>query len=176
MKNLSLYGVVAMLAVSSSGHADGGYVGLGVGQSEINQGLFGEYGDGFKVFGGYRAHPNFAVEAAYMNFGEPSEDLFGIQKEYEACAAAVWAKGLWPATRNIELFGKVGWAYWEAESYTSVFGSPTVKKSWEGNDFTWGVGVAFNQWDKFSIQLEYEDVNADLDTITLWSISGLYRF
>lgn len=164
------------LGVFSPVQANGAYVGLGVGQSEINQELFDEYGTGFKVFGGFRTHPNLAIEAAYINFGEPSENLFGADREYEACAATIWAKGLWPITRNIELFGKVGWAYWEAESYTTVSGTPTIKKSWKGNDFTWGAGVDFNQWEKFSIQLEYEDVNTDLDKTTLWSVSGLYRF
>jgi len=168
--------LLTVLAVLSPAQARGGYIGLGIGQSEINHGQFDETGTGFKVFGGFQTHPYFAIEAAYMNFGEPSENRSGTEKEYEACAAAIWAKGFWPITRSIDLLGKAGWAYWEAESYTTPPGNPTVKQSWEGNDFAWGLGASFNPGKKLSIQLEYEEVNNDLDKTALWSVSGLYRF
>jgi len=164
------------LTVFTPAYAAKGYVGFGLGQSEINQGLFGEYGDGFKVFGGVRLHPHLAVEAAYLDFGKPSQNLFGIETKYEAWAAAAWAKGLWPVGRTIELFAKAGWAHWEVDATTTLFGSTPSKTSSDGNDFAWGLGIAFNKWEKFSLQLEYEDINSKLDTITLWSVSGIYAF
>ncbi len=172
----SVFFCLLTLAAFSSAQANDGYIGLGLGQSEINQAFFGEYGNGFKVFGGVRMHPNLVIEAAYLDFGNPSESLFGIETKYEAWAVAVWAKGLWPVTQKTELFGKAGLAYWEVDKTTTVFGSPPSKMSLDGSDFAWGLGFTFNHWKKFSIQLEYEDINSDLDTITLWSISGLYRF
>lgn len=171
-----LAGLLLYLMAFSPLHALDGYLGIGLGQSEINQGLFGEYGNGFKIFGGARLHPNLAVEAAYLDFGNPSENLFGIETMYEAWATAAWAKGILPVISKIDLFGKVGWAYWEVEKSTTVFGLPPSKTSASGNNFTWGVGTSFNYWDNFSIQLEYEDINSDLDTITLWSVSALYTF
>jgi len=168
--------LLTTLGVYISAQANEAYVGLGVGQSIIKNGQFDENDTGFKVFGGYRFNPNLAVEAAYLNFGKPGITTAGTKLEYEACSAAVWAKGLLPISRNIDLFGKAGWAYWEAKSYTTPSGLPTAKYKWKGNDFTWGAGVGFNQWKSFSIQMEYEEVNNDLDKTGLWSVSGLYRF
>lgn len=171
----SLILLVTLLVISRA-YAIDGYIGFGLGQSEINQGFFGEYGNGFKGFGGVRAHPNLAIEGAYLDFGNPSENLFGVETEYEAWALAAWAKGLWPVSKNIELFGKAGLAYWEVDRTTTIFGSTPSKTSSDGTDFAWGAGAAFNYWEKFSIQLEYEDINAEIDTITLWSISAVYTF
>ena len=157
-------------------YAADGYWGVGFGQSEINQGFFGEYGNGFKLFGGVRQHPNLAIEMAYLNFGNPSEGLFGIDIEYEAMAVAAWAKGIWPVKSRIDLFGKAGWAYWDIERTSTVFGAPASTTTSDGSNFSWGLGVTFNYWEKLSVQLEYEDINSDIDTITLWSISALYAF
>ena len=171
-----IIGLLLYLIAFSPLYALDGYLGVGLGQSEINQGFFGEYGDGFKIFGGVQPHPNLAVEAAYLDFGSPSENLFGVETQYEAWATAVWAKGIWPVVSKIELFGKAGWAYWEIDRTTTLFGLPPSKVTASGNDFTWGIGASFNYWDNFSFQLEYEDINSDIDTITLWSISALYKF
>lgn len=172
------YFLIVLFALStfSQAYAADGYIGLGLGQSEINQGFFGEYGNGYKLFGGVRVHKNLAIEAAYTDFGNPSENLFGVEVEYEAWSVGAWAKGLWPVSQHIELFGKAGVAYWEADETSTVFGLPPTKTSWDGTDFAWGVGASFNYWDHVSIQLEYEDILADIDTITLWSISVLYTF
>lgn len=165
-----------LLANLSTVIAADGYLGAGLGQSEVRQALFGEYGDGFKIFGGARYNQNLAAEIAYQDFGNPSENLFGVETEYEAWAVALWLKGIWPATSKIDLLGKAGLAYWEVDKTTTVFGFPPSTTSASGTDFAWGVGVSFNYWDKLSIQLEYEDINADIDTITLWSISAVYQF
>ncbi|MEJ2142201.1 MAG: outer membrane beta-barrel protein [Gammaproteobacteria bacterium] len=109
------------LLLSSPVYAVEGYIGLGVGQSEINQGLFGEYGDGFKLFGGAGINKNLAIEAAYLDFGNPSENIFGVETQYEARAIGLWAKGLWPVTGKTELFGKVGLANWKIDKTTTVF-------------------------------------------------------
>ena len=157
-------------------YAADGYIGAGLGQSEIRQGFFGEYGNAFKIFAGLRLYPNLAIEAAYLDYGNPSENLFGVETQYDAWATAAWAKGIWPATANIDLLGKAGLAYSKIDKTITVFGSPPSKTSFSGTNFAWGLGASFKYWEKFSVQLEYEDINSDLDTITLWSISALYTF
>jgi len=164
------------IMVSPQATAANWYVGLGFGQSEIDQGFFGEYGDGFKVFGGLQLNRNVAVEAAYIDYGSPSENVFGADTKYEATAVAAWAKGLWPVFSRIDLFGKVGLAYWEVDSKSTLFGFPSSTTSDDGIDLSWGIGTSLNYWDKLSIQLEYEDILADIDAITLWSISAVYKF
>lgn len=164
------------MIVSPHANAANWYVGLGFGQSEINQGFFGEYGDGFKVFGGLQLNRNVAMEAAYIDYGNPSENVFGADTDYEATAVAAWVKGLWPVFSSVDLTGKAGLAYWEVDSKSTLFGFPSSKSSEDGVDFTWGIGASLNYWDKLSIQLEYEDILADIDAITLWSISAIYSF
>ena len=161
---------------SSPLYAADTYLGAGFGQSEVDQGFFGEYGNGFKIFGGVRQHNNLAIEVAYLDYGNPSENLFGIDTEYEAIAFAAWAKGIWPIKEKIDLFGKAGWSFWEIDKTTTVFGFPSQTTKFDGSDFAWGFGVSFNHWEKISIQLEYEDILSDLDTITLWSVSASYSF
>ena len=168
-------GLFFCLMAFSPLYAADGYLGVGLGQSEINQGFFGEYGNASKIFGGVRLHSNLAVEVAYLDFGNPSENLFGLEVEYEARAVAAWAKGILPVISKIDLFGKAGWAYWEIDKTVTLFSLPS-KTTASGSDFAWGVGASFNYWEKFSVQLEYEDINSDIDTITLWSISALYKF
>jgi opacity protein-like surface antigen len=168
--------LVLFLINPARAYALDGYAGIGIGQSEINQGFFGKYGNGFKIIAGIRLHSHWAIEAAYSDYGKPQENLFGVETEYEATAVAAWAKGLWPVTRKIDLLGKVGLASWKVKKTTTLFGSPPSTTTSEGTDFSWGIGVAFNHWKSFSIQVEYEDVNADIDTMTLWSVSALYRF
>ena len=167
---------IGILLASSPVYAAGGYLGLGLGQAEIRQGFFGEYGDGYKIFGGVRLHHHLAIEAAYLDFGHPSENLFGVQTKYTSSAFGLWAKGLWPVKRTINLYAKAGLAHWKIDKTTTVFGSSPSKTSTSGSNFAWGAGVAFNSWKRFSLQLEYEDINSDLDTITLWSVAGIYRF
>jgi opacity protein-like surface antigen len=176
MKTTIAFFLVFTLMVFSRCYAADAYLGIGLGQSEINQGFFGEYGNGYKIFGGVRLHKNLAIEAAYTDFGNPSENLFGVEVEYEAWAVGAWAKGLWPVSQHIEIFAKAGIAYWEADRTSTVFGLPSTKTSWDGTDFAWGVGASFNYWNNFGIQLEYEDIAAEIDTITLWSVSAIYRF
>jgi opacity protein-like surface antigen len=164
------------LIIPARAFAADGYVGLGIGQSEINQGLFGEYGDAFKIVGGVRLHPNLALEVDYIDYGKPKQNLFGVDVEYEATAVAAWAKGFWPVTQKIDLLGKLGLGAWRVKETATIFGSPPQTTTSNGTNFAWGVGAAFNYWDRLSVQVEYEDVNADIDTMTLWSVSALYRF
>ena len=60
------------------------YVGGGIGQSYVEEDNvasgedFDEEDFAFKVLGGYRFHENFAVEANYLDFGEPDDDILGV--------------------------------------------------------------------------------------------------
>jgi len=164
------------LIIPVRAYAVDGYVGLGIGQSDISQGLFSQSGNAFKIIGGVRLHPYWAVEAAYIDYGKPEENFIGINSKYEATAVAAWVKGLWPVTQKIDLLGKLGLASWTVKETTTLFGFPPTTTTSNGTDITWGIGAAFKYWDRVSIQVEYEAVNSDIDTMALWSVSALYRF
>lgn len=181
MKNIKIKKYIVGLLFSvfayTPVYAADAYLGGGLGQSEINQSFFGEYGNGYKIFGGMRVHRNLSIEVAYLDYGNPRQN-FIFETDAEGWSVGAWAKGLWPVSQNIELFGKAGLAYWETEQTTTIFGPP-LTTSEDGIDVAWAVGAKFNYWDKVSVQLEYEDIEAGGDItsrLALWSISALYTF
>jgi len=64
-----------MLVGPCSANATDAYLGVGIGDSYIDQDIFGESDTAYKIFAGLQLHPNFAVEATYMDLGQPVEDF-----------------------------------------------------------------------------------------------------
>lgn len=163
-----------MLACSFNANAGDAYLGVGIGESFVDQGLFGEMDTAYKIFGGVQFHPNFAVELSYMDLGQPVEDFFGWRQEYDVWAFAVWAKGILPVTEKIDLFGKLGLAYWEYDKTDTLFVTTTT--SYSANDFAWGLGISFDVGEKYAIPIEYEQIEGGLDKAAMFSVSFIYRF
>lgn len=165
-----------LMTLASTSHATGAYAGLGLGESFVDQGVFGEMDTAYKVFGGMQLHPNLAVEVAYMDLGEPVEQLFGFRQEYDVWAVALWGKAILPVSERIELFGKLGVAYWEYDEVTRLGSLPPTSTSNSATDLAWGVGLAFAVTKQWSIPLEYEEISGDLDKAGLFSVSVAYHF
>ncbi|KPL19987.1 MAG: hypothetical protein AMJ92_00605 [candidate division Zixibacteria bacterium SM23_81] len=167
---------LAGLLVSPAVFAADKYIGVGLGISEIEDSGFDSIGGAFKFFGGVRMHKHFAVEAAYMNFGKLEEDFFGIRGEYDLWELGAWAKGILPVHPQFGLFAKAGLVHWKLDATRTLFGFAPSSWSANGNDFAWGLGAAFNASAKFSVQLEYDQANVDVDKATLWTASGVFHF
>ena len=165
-----------MLIGPFSANAADAYLGIGIGDSYIDQDIFGESDTAYKFFGGLQFNPNFAVEAAYMDLGQPVQDFFGLREEYDVWAVALWAKGIWPVTKNIDLFGKLGLAHWEYDKTYQAGSLPPQTTSENANDFAWGIGISFGVGKKWAIPLEYEQISGDIDKAGLFSISAMYKF
>ena len=71
MKVLRTIMLSLMLLGSCNANAIDAYVGIGIGESYVDQGVFGEMDTAYKIFGGAQFHPNIAVEVAYMDLGKP---------------------------------------------------------------------------------------------------------
>jgi len=153
-----------------------GYVGLGFGQTFVDDGNFGETDTGYKVFGGARFNPHIAAELAYVDLGDPEDDFFGILRTIEVKAFSGWVKGIWPVTQHFDLYGKLGVAYWETDITTSLFGQPAQKTSSDGIDLAYGIGAAYNFGSRFAVLVEYEDVNGGVNGASLLSASLALRF
>jgi len=176
MKGLKPLLFVLMLVGPCSANPANAYLGVGIGDSYIDQDIFGESDTAYKIFAGLQLHPNFAVEAAYMDLGQPVEDFFGFRQEYDVWAVALWAKGIWPVTQRIDLFGKLGFAHWEYDKTTSFSGSLPSTTSKSANDFGWGIGIGFDVGEKWMIPVEYEQISGDIDKAGVFSISAMYKF
>jgi opacity protein-like surface antigen len=176
MKILKRIGLVICIAVPSTSFAADWYIGLGIGQSYIDQPIFGETGNGFKIFGGANLNQYFALEASYVDIGYPTEDFFGLQTEYTGSQLNGWAKGILPVSKKFDLFAKVGIVNWSLDKTTTSFGLPSQTTSSSGTDLGWGLGAAYNFSNMWSAQLEYEGANVGDGSATFWSISGVYHF
>lgn len=205
---------VTLLACGSANAAEpvtGFYVGGNAGQSRANINTGGisaavlstglvaaagttadETDTGFKLFGGYRFHPNFAVEAGYFKLG-----TFGFTTATVGPAATVAGSAenssgfnidlvvIAPINEAFSLFGRVG----AQTSKTTISlagvgagGAAAISSSQTGSNYKAGVGMQYD-FAKIGLRAEWEryripggssgSSNADVD---LFSLGVLYRF
>jgi Outer membrane protein beta-barrel domain len=100
--------VVACLTVSTSAWA-GGYVGAAIGtEPSVNDDFIQNTGQpsgrSLRVLGGWKFHPNLAVEGAINGFGVDTNH-FGDHTAYQISAVL---KGSLPLGNNFEAFGRAG--------------------------------------------------------------------
>ncbi len=158
------------------------YVGGGIGQSYIEQDnvLANEDFEGddfaYKAFAEYRFHKNFASEFAYLNLGEPDDDIVGVDTEIEAYAIAMYLVGILPLAEKFEVFGKLGAAYWDAKAKASFMGL-SAREDEDGTDIAYGLGATYKITDKYAARAEIEGVDVDdLDKFYIVTVSGELRF
>ena len=161
----------ALFATSAYAGADSGfYLGAGVGQASVGDidgvGDFDGEDTGYKLIAGYNFGLipllDLAVEAEYVDFGEPDDG--GIKVDANAFAAFGLAGiNLGP----FGIFAKAGMFNWDADA-TGGFSD-------DGTDPAYGAGVRF-QISSFQIRAEYEYFDADPASLDLLSASLLYTF
>lgn len=199
----SILGVVMTGALLGQGVAQAEpYMGLGLGQSMVDfegsdfDALYAVDGfttstsvdDGdtaWKIFGGYRLNENFAVEAAYVDYGTITADSIvtvplagSINVDLDATAWAIDAVGIMPLVDGFDLFGKLGVAAWDIDSSITVALPPFVisgSPDDDGTDFHFGVGASLIAVDNIAMRLEWERISGD-DSLDVWSLGVQYSF
>lgn len=199
----TLLSVVMMGALLGQGVAQAEpYMGLGLGQSMIDfegsdvdalaaaDGLTTstsvDDGDlAWKLFGGYKLNDNFAVEAAYVDYGTITSDSTvvapvagNINIDLDTTAWVFDAVGILPIVDGFDVFGKVGVAAWEYDSSVSAVAGGTAftgSAEDDGSDFHYGVGAYLMAVDNIGMRLEWERVSAD-DNLDVWSLGVQYNF
>jgi len=178
---LAGFAAVPTLAMAQAkGNADlGFYAGASVGQSKSDCGGGGSCDDkdtAYRIFGGYKFHPNIAVEGGYSPLGETS----GGNVTAEANAWDLVGLGIFPLGNNFSIFGKLG--FYNAEIKLS--GAASGKKT--TTDLTYGIGGQYDFNRNLGLRLElqrYSGVKApdfggtskdtDIDVV---SVGALWRF
>ncbi len=165
MKSLSVYLSLPLLltALTVMGSANAAwYVGGTYGVTlyeDLCDSVSGEAGatcddeaDGYKIFGGSRVNPNLAFEASYMDMGEATAT--GVTTRTLGVTGLNFSVlGIKPLSKSFELFGKLGWMFWEAESRNINTGSSlTVNDS----DINFGFGATYNVNKTFGLRAEFE--------------------
>lgn len=157
---IALLGSAAMtLSAGALAQAQTGwYVGAEIGQSMIDDDGIDEDDTAFKILGGYQLNRSFAVEGAYANLF----DKDGV----EVTAWELVAVGKFPINNQFSVFGKLGFAMWEADA-------GAVDD--DGTDLTYGIGVQYDFSPRLGVRAQWQryDVEVDLD---LWTIGLVYRF
>ena len=171
------------MAQSKGGNADlGFYAGASVGQSKSDCGNAGGSCDdkdtAYRIFGGYKFHPNIAVEGGYAPLGQTSASLPGGNITAEANAWDIVGVGSGPLGNNFSILGKLG--FYNAE--IKLGGAASGKKT--TTDLTYGIGGQYDfnrnlglrlEWNRYSGVKFAGPSGGDTD-IDVLSVGALWRF
>lgn len=177
MKRLFIAAAFVLAFMTTAANAEGFSAGASIGSSKIevdDSGIeFDESDFGWKVYGKYMFNENWGVEMGYVNLGNPSDNILGIDIEVEADGIDAFLIGSLPANESFDLFGKAGVIAWDAE--ISAPGVPSEDD--DGTDLALGIGGAFHATDTVDIVGEWEwfDIE-DSDAVWLLSIGVAVSF
>ncbi|HEX7116372.1 MAG TPA: porin family protein [Steroidobacter sp.] len=170
--------ILASLLLAPLGSAlaadNGIYLGASVGQANVEIDNLGGLSDedfdaddtGFKLIAGIRPLDWLAIEANYVNFGEPEDTVLGTKLEAEGDGISAFAVGFLPAG-PVDLFAKAGLITWDSK----IAGIDE-----DGTDFAYGVGAQL-RFLGLSVRAEYEIFDAeDVDDLNMISIGVTYTF
>lgn len=166
--------------VGSVAAANGFYAGASAGEASIDAcGDAGALGltacddsdTGWKIFGGYDLTENFALEAAWADFGEMTASAPGVTGGIEGEGFVMDVKGTLPVADQFGVFGKVGFIMWDAEGRGALSGLDD-----DGTDFAYGVGAQYMLNEQFGIVGEWERFDFDSDDVDLLSAGVMMKF
>ena len=164
---------IALMSAAPLAFADAGfYMGAGVGQTSFDVGDTAGTGinvddsdTGFKIYGGYKFNPNFAVEAGYADIGSATMDFPGFfNAEVEASALFVDAVGSLPLNEQFSVFGRVGLAMTNTELTVNVPGLGSETLDDDEAEIKFGLGAQFSFSKNVALRGEWEryvDVGGD---------------
>ena len=171
---------------------EGVYTGGGVGQFNIDiDGIDGideaietldDEDTAWQAFVGWRLNPYIALQAAYMDFGAPEDDVStgGSSGNYHAelsgfAPAIIGMLPLGP----VELSAKLGYYFYDLEITANLddLGGDVFQSDDSGEDLMYGVGVGITLFERLHAKLEYEEVDLDaVDDANAFWLSGAWRF
>ncbi len=178
MRNTLAAALLGSAGLSQVHAADGLYIGAGIGvatvKDEVNTGTLDSDDTSYKAFVGWRFDVipliDLAVEAAYTDFGRPSQTLAGQNVEFKLTGASLAGLLIFPLG-PLDLYGKAGLMSWRSERSEGASSS-----SGSGSDPFYGAGVGFYIW-KIAIRAEYERFQVkDVDRVDMLSVSALFQF
>lgn len=147
----------------------GGFLGGGVGYYRIDEQDFLNEDDdinddrvSWKAFAGLDFGRIFALELAYIDFGELSEGPAALDATGWTAAGILSL----PVTDNFAPYAKAGQLFWDAD-----FTAGDVSLSDDGNDFFYGAGLRFALNDWSDIRLEYERFTMDDTDVDMASVN-----
>lgn len=158
--------------------ADGGpYVGVRAGAYTLDVDDV-DFDDGdtvYGAFGGFRFNDHWAVEVDYHKLQESEDTILGIDVGIDADSWSVSVRPIFPITDLVDIYGRVGWAWYDVELNASSLGIG-VSDSESDSDLIWGGGIDINLGDRFSLRGEVTRIEISDADLNMFSIGALFRF
>lgn len=174
-------GIAALLLPLTAGTAlaaapPGPYLGAGAGAYTLE--LDDDFDDTAALvrgFGGWRLNPYWAVEADYQRLAESKDEIGGADLEVDLDAWTVSVRPILPIGEVIDLYGRAGWTWYDAEATASndVF-QASLDDS--GSEFTWGGGVDLHLGQMLTLRADLSRIEIDDSDLNIVSASVLFRF
>jgi opacity protein-like surface antigen len=179
-------------AVARADNNTGFYVGGGVGQFNIDiDGIDGideaverldDDDTAWQAFVGWRLNPYISLQAAYIDYGRPSDDFStsGSSGNYRAklsgfAPTVIGTVPLGP----VELSGKIGYYFYDLDVQANIDRplNPQFKSSDSGEDLMYGVGLGLTLFERLNARLEYEWIDLErVDDANAFWLTGSWRF
>ena len=172
---------------------NGAYIGGGFGRfdyridslNDVGQGVSDithSSDDAWKIDLGYRFSPFIAIEADYIDLGNPHDGFqaTGSSGNYRAhiTGFAPFLVGTLPAG-PIELFAKAGWLWYDNNLQINLNqpGSQVIESSHRFSNFMYGGGIGVTLFRHLNVNLEYDGIRIEnaTDSTVLW-LAANYRF
>jgi outer membrane protein with beta-barrel domain len=169
---------LAMLGLSPLvASADGPwYIGAGAGESDFDIPGFNESATGWKVFGGYQFHDNFAAEVGYLESGDAEETEGLASLEVSADGVTASFVGSLPLGDMFSIYGRLGAIFWDARATLDDGAGTVTTGNDSGEDLYYGAGGAMNLGERAALRLEYEVADVSDLEVSMISLSVLYKF
>jgi len=178
--------VVAVAATPASAVDNGFYIGGSLGGSSLDvRDVDDDFGDidfsdgdtAYKLFAGYRFLSFLAVEAGYVDFGDPADlvgDIDQIDVQIGVSGWDAFALGILPVG-PVDVFAKLGVIAWDAD-IRAAFEDLVDRDSDSGTDVAYGLGVAL-RLGSFAIRIEGEMFDVDgADELYMLSAGATFTF
>lgn len=175
LKPLALILGTGLVVLPPVSQAEGNwYVGASAGQSDIDERGIDDDDTSFKVFGGYNFNRYFALEGAFVDFGELEDrGVGGIKNELDVDGFSFGAVGTYPISEKFSVHGKAGIYAWDLDA------NGAIAARFDDDDDTdpfYGVGVSYHFTKNYSVVGEWERYEIDDFDVDFVSVGFSYNF
>lgn len=141
---------------------------------------------GWKVFGGYQIHANFAAEIGYVDLGNVNVTFKGLSSEinnflntvqnihpYSAEGLQLSAVGFYPLENHFSFTARAGVYAWDADYALLADGARKDVKN-DSVDFVWGVGFSQRMGDRIDFRFDWDFYDIEREKIDMMSFNLIY--